>query len=213
MGRNVNRIPFFLAALALAACALHPGRGVKSCHYRFQNLAFTGMDASQTNWQVNVTVSNPNAHDVTLTRMKFALLHDADTLIRGWNPEKRVVASMDSQMILTSLSLPNSVWQRLPPEIWTQTEAKFVIVADAYLNTWMGDLVVPGAVRQTIKINMPEQAGKLKDMLMRRFFSWPGQRLLEDPGTPGIPAPAPPGPSPAQPPAAPDQDPWRDEPL
>lgn len=170
-----------LALLLLGACTLHPGRGLKSCQYRFQTFTFLGMDAGQTHWQVDVAVSNPNDHDVTLTRMRYALLYNADTLLSGWNPEKQTVAAKDSMMLRTTLDLPNTLLKRLPPEIWTQTDAKFLIQADAYLTTWVGDIVVPGAVKETVHINMIEQLARYKDMLMRQFFTWPG-RHLEDGG-------------------------------
>jgi hypothetical protein len=213
MSTKVNRFPArradspaalracVLAAvlLALAACT-HPGRGLKSCRYRFQTFTFTGMDAQQTHWQVDVAVTNPNAHEVTLTRMRYALLYQADTLLSGWNPEKKTVGANDSMMVRTSLDLPNTLFTRLPPGIWAQTDAQFVIVADAYLNTWVGDIVVPGAIRQTVHINMTEQLAKYKDMLMRRFFTWPGRHLEDgginapdgNPPAPGESAPSPP---------------------
>jgi hypothetical protein len=214
MDVKVNRIPrlSFLAAFCtvccatwLAGCALHPGRGVKSCKYRFQTLTFTGMDTQQTHWTVDVAVTNPNAHEVTLTRMRYALLYQNDTLLSGWNPSQRMVAAGDSQVIRTTLDLPNAVWRKLPPGIWAQTDAQFVLVADAYLKTWVGDLVVPQAIKETMHVNMTEQVAKYRDMLMQRFFSWPGPHLNDG----GIAAPDTSVPSPR----APGGDPGRDEPL
>jgi hypothetical protein len=190
-----------MAIAFLAACGMGPGPGVKSCKYRFQTLGFTGMDAQATHWQMDVAVSNPNAKEVTLTRMRYALLYQADTLLSGWNPEKRVVAPNDSQMMRTTMDIPNALWKRLPPGIWSQTDAQFQLVADAYLSTWLGDVVVPNAVKETVHINMTEQVAKYRDMIMKRFFSWPGEHLNEggiagpDSSAPGDPAPPRSGPS------------------
>ncbi|MDB5103607.1 MAG: hypothetical protein JWP91_1296 [Fibrobacteres bacterium] len=173
------RLPAAALVLLLAACALNPGRGVKSCKYRFQTLGFTGMDAQATHWRMDVAVTNPNAKDVTLTRMRYALLYQADTLLSGWNPEKRTITANDSQMIQTSLDIPNALWKRLPADIWTQTDAKFDLIADAYLSTWVGDIMVPHAVKETVHINMTEQVAKYRDMVMKRFFGWPGEHLNE----------------------------------
>jgi len=63
------------------------GRGVKSCRYWFQALTFTGLDSQATHWKLNVAVVNPNSHEVSLTRMHYALMYQADTLLTGWNPE------------------------------------------------------------------------------------------------------------------------------
>lgn len=190
MRAKVNRISWTLGILILAGCT-HPGRGVKSCKYRFQNFSFLSMDAAQTHWQVDVAVTNPNDHEVTLTRMRYALLHESDTLLSGWNPEKRVVRANDSMSMRTTIDLPNSVLKRLPPGIWSQKDAKFTFVADAYLNTWMGDIVVPQAIKETVKIDMTQQVAKYRDMLMQKFFSWPGRRLEDG----EIPAPNPNPPS------------------
>ena len=180
---------------ALSACSLHPGRGLKSCKYRFQTFTFLGMDAGLTHWQVDVAVANPNAHEVTLTRMRYALLYGADTLLSGWNPERKLVPAKDSTVLTTTLDLPNTLFTRLPPGIWSQTDARFPIVADVYLNTWLGDIVVPQAVKDTVHINMAAQVEKYKDLLMRRFFTWPGKHLEDG----GINAPD------AGPPAPPDE--------
>jgi late embryogenesis abundant protein len=172
--------PFFLASIFLASCSWLPGRGFKSCKYRFQTLTFLGMDAQATHWHMDVAVSNPNAKEVSLTRMRYALLYQADTLLSGWNPEKRVLAAGDSQVIRTTLDLPNAVFKRLPPALWSQTDAQFTLVADAYLNTWIGDVTVPQAIKETVHIDMTEQVAKYRDMVLKRFFGgWPGKRLNE----------------------------------
>lgn len=182
MSLKVNRFPAFLAAaLILSACSLHPSRGLKSCKYTFRSFTFLGMDAGQTHWQVDVAVANPNAHEVTLTRMRYALLYGPDTLLSGWNPEAKLIAAKDSAVLSTSLDLPNTLFTRLPPGIWSQTDARFPILADVYLHTWLGDIVVAQAVKDTVRINMVAQVAKYKEMLMRSFFKWPG-RHLEDGG-------------------------------
>ena len=124
--------------------------------------------------------------------MRYALLYQADTLLTGWNPEAKTVPAKDSAVLRTSLDIPNTLFARLPPGIWSQTDAKFQLVADAYLSTWVGDVVVPNAVKETVHINMVEQVAKYKDLLMQRFFSWPG-RQLEDGGI-NSPNPDPPPP-------------------
>ena len=187
--------PFLALALVCLMGCFHIGRGVKSCRYHFQDLAFAGMDASATHWKMRLGVVNPNPHEVTLTRMRFTLLREADTLLSGWNPEQHVLPAGDSTSIETSLDLPNAVFQRLPAEIWTQTDARFRIVADAYLHTWMGDLLVAKAIDQTVHVDMTKQVARLRDLLMQRLFSWP-QKLKEgeipQPDN-REPAPAPPG--------------------
>ncbi len=186
MRDKVNRFstaPFFSAlvcVLLLSACSLRPAKTIKSCRYRFQTLTFSGMDAGQTHWLLDVAVANPNSKPVTLSRMRFALLHDADTLLTGWNPAKKEIAPLDSQVIQTTLDLPNALWKRLPGSIWSDTDAKFLVTADAFLNTWVGPIEVPDAVHQTIHVNMPAQMAKYRDMLMQRMFSWPGRKLKED---------------------------------
>lgn len=142
------------------------------------------MDAGASHWKIQVGVVNPNGHEVTLTRMKYSLLHGADTLLSGWNPEKRVVPASDSITAEATLDVPNAVWQRLPPGIWSQKDASFLIVADAYLHTWVGDLVVTDAVRQTVHVDMTKQVERVKEMMMQRLFSWPSRKLHEG-GTAG----------------------------
>ncbi|HKP97639.1 MAG TPA: LEA type 2 family protein [Fibrobacteria bacterium] len=209
MSPKVNRFPrrtalsaaTLLTGLALflsSGCSPRPGKGLKSCQYRFQTFTFTGMDAGRTHWQVDVAVSNPNGRDVTLTRMRYALLYQADTLLSGWNPERKIVPAKDSALVRTSLDLPNTLFARLPPGIWSQTDARFLLVADAYLHTWAGDVVVPQAVKETVHVNMVEQVAKYKEMLMQRFFTWPG-RHLEDGGI-NAPDADPPGPGGGEPP-------------
>lgn len=186
-------LPWALALLCLAGC-FHIGRGVKSCRYQFKDLAFAGMDGSATHWKMRLGVANPNRHEVTITRMRFTLLREADTLLSGWNPEQHVLPAGDSTLIETSLDLPNAIFQRLPPGIWSQTDARFRIVADAYLHTWMGDLMVPNAIDQTVHVDMTKQVARLRDMLMQKLFSWP-QKLREG----GIPQPDTNEPAPAPP--------------
>lgn len=173
-------VSIFLASIFLTSCSWLPGRGFKSCKYRFQTLTFLGMDAQATHWHMDVAVSNPNSKEVSLTRMRYALLYESDTLLSGWNPEKRILAAGDSQIIRTTLDLPNAVFKRLPPALWSQTDAQFTLVADAYLNTWLGDVTVPQAIKETVHIDMTEQVAKYRDMVLKRFFGgWPGNRLNE----------------------------------
>lgn len=179
MGPKVNRFRFLAAAALICACSLHPGRGVKACKYRFQTLAFSGLDGNASHWRMDVAVANPNAHEVTLNRMRYALLYESDTLLTGWNPEKRLIAAKDSQVIATTLDLPNAILKRLPAGIWSQTDAKFKLVADAYVSTWVGDIMVPYAINETVHINMTEQVAKYRDLVMKRFFGWPGNHLEE----------------------------------
>jgi hypothetical protein len=189
-----------LASLFLTGC-FHYGRGVKSCRYYFQGMSFASMDASASHWKLRLGVVNPNPHEVTLTRMRFSLLHDADTLLSGWNPEQHVLAAGDSISAETTVDLPNSIFQRLPAEIWTQTDARFRIVADAYLHTWMGDLLVPNAIDQIVHVDMAKQMTRFRDLLMQKLFSWP-EKLRGG----GIPRPDTTEPAPVPPPAG-------DEPL
>jgi hypothetical protein len=188
-----------LAILPLSGC-FHIGRGVKSCRYQFRSLEFAGMDAAATHWKLNLGVVNPNPREVTLTRMRFSLLHESDTLLSGWNPEQRVVPAGDSLAVETSLDLPNAVFQRLPAGIWMQKDARFQIVADAYLHTWMGDLMVAKAIDQTVHVDMTKQTARFRDLLMQKLFSWP-QHLREG----GIPGPDTNEPAPALPPPAGDE--------
>jgi hypothetical protein len=189
-----------ITASVLAGC-FHIGRGVKSCRYHFQGLAFSGMDASASHWKLRLGVANPNTHEVTLTRMRFFLLHEADTLLSGWNPDQHVLPGGDSISAETTLDLPNSIFQRLPPGIWSQTDARFRIVADAYLHTWMGDLLVPKAIDQVVHVDMTRQMARFRDLLMQKLFSWP-EKLRGG----GIPQPDTSEPDPLPPPAG-------DEPL
>lgn len=210
VNRFISRpvLPLVLAFL-FTACSLHPARGLKSCRYRFVSFAFLGMDARQSHWRVQVAVSNPNSHEVTLARLRYALLYDTDTLLTGWNPEAKTVPAKDSLVAMASLDLPHAVFQRLPAGIWSQTDARFVIVADAYLHTWLGDITVPTALRDTVHINMPEQVARYRDLLMQRFFPWPGKHL-ED-GTAPAPDEGPPRENPVPP--FPDRSPPTDEHL
>jgi hypothetical protein len=178
---KIVSLTFFIG---LSGCARHPEKALKACRYQFNSFAFSGMDAGQTHWRLDISIVNPNKHPVTLVQMKYSLLHDVDTLLSGANPIKRELAVGDSQVIQTTLDIPNTLWKRLPADIWSQTDAKFLVVTDAYLDTWAGPIFVPGAMRQTVHVNMPEQVAKYRDMLMQKMFSWPGNKLDESP-TPG----------------------------
>lgn len=184
-----------LTVLVLAGC-FHLARGVKSCRYHFQGLSFSGMDAAASHWKLRLGVANPNPHEVTLTRMRFSLLHEADTLLSGWNPEQHVLPAGDSISAETTLDLPNSIFQRLPPGIWSQTDARFRIVADAYLNTWMGDLLVPNAIDQIVHVDMTKQMARFRDLLMQKLFSWPEKLRGGDIPRPDTNEPSPPPPPP-----------------
>ena len=194
MPDKVNRFPKSnpilvpcLICLALAgfllsfnACAPRPGRGLKDCRFRFHSLAFTGVDAGASHWKLTLGVMNPNAKEITLTHMRYALMHEGDTLLAGENPETRVVPAKDSLIGETNIDIPNAIWQRLPSAIWSQTDVAFVISADAYLHTWLGDIRVPGAIRETVHVDMVQQVARMKEMLLRKMFNgWPGKHLEE----------------------------------
>jgi hypothetical protein len=153
------------------------------------------MDASATHWKLRLGVANPNPHAITLSRMRFSLLHEADTLLSGWNPDQHVLGAGDSISAETSLDLPNAIFQRLPAGIWTQSDAQFRIVADAYLHTWMGDVLVPHAIDQIVHVDMAKQMARFRDLMLQRLFSWPDK--LRGGGIPrpdtSEPAPVPPG--------------------
>ena len=186
--------PIFIATVLLLAGCYPIGRGMKSCRYTYQSLAFAGMDAAATHWKLRLGIANPNPHEVTLTRMRFALLHEADTLLSGWNPEPHRLPAGDSLSLETGLDLPHAVFQRLPRDIWAQTDARFRIVADAYLHTWVGDLLVPRAIDQVVRVDMTKHVAQFRDMLMQKLFTWP-RHLREG----GIPQPDTHEPSPASP--------------
>jgi len=131
--------------------------------------------------------------------MRFSLLHEADTLLSGWNPEARNVPAGDSMPVEATLDLPNAVFQRLPAGIWMQNDARFRIIADAYVHTWMGDLMVAKAIDQTVHVDMTKQTARLRDLLMQRLFSW-HQHLREG----GIPQPDTSEPVPVAPPPGED---------
>ncbi len=212
MRPKVNRFiqPFalgLLLPLLLTDCSLHPTRGLKACRYRFQTFSFLGADGQATHWRVTVGVSNPNGHEVTLARLHYALLYQTDTLLSGWNPESKTIPAHDSLEVRTSLDLPHALFKRLPPGIWSQTDARFPIVADAYLHTWVGDFLIPQAIKDTVHIDMTAQVARLQEMLMKRFFGWPGKHL-EDGSVPN-PDEGPP----AQNRSAPDGSPGTDEHL
>jgi hypothetical protein len=174
-------LTFSLSLLLLTNCFWQPTRDFKTCKYRFQSVAFSSVDASQTHWKLGIVVNNPNKRPVILTRMHFALLHLNDTLLSGMNPTQREIASLDSQVIETNLDIPNTVLKKLPSSIWSDTKAEFTVTAGAFMDTWLGPIEVPGAIRQTIHINMPEQLAKYRDMMIQKMFSWPAKKLKEDP--------------------------------
>jgi hypothetical protein len=189
----VNRSFLALALLTLGACSLlHPGRGVKSCRYGFRAITFSGFEGSQSDWKLDLSVVNPNSHPVTLNRMHFALMHDQDTLLSGWNPEKRVLAPGDSQTLETTLEFPIAALGRLPPALLADADAQFTLVGDAYLDTWVGAMRFPGALRQTIHVNMPKQLTHYRDLLMNRFFApWMSKGAPPSPDS-AVPPPQPP---------------------
>ena len=139
------------------------------------------MDGGATQWHLDIAVANPNKRPVTIARVHYAVLHDADTLLTGWNPAQREIAAADSQIIQTTLAIPNTLWKRLPTDIWSKTDAAFLVTADTYLDTWLGPIEARGALRETIHINMPEQMAKYREMIMQKLFSWPGQKVEQGP--------------------------------
>jgi hypothetical protein len=94
-------------------------------------------------------------------------------LLSGWNPEKRVLAPGDSQSFQAPLELPHAAWKRLPADVLTNPDVRFEIIGDAYLDTWLGEMTFPGALHQTIHVNMPAVIEKFQNQMLRRFFSWP----------------------------------------
>ncbi len=186
MRTHVNRITIGLFLLAFTGCFWHGTQGVKACKYSFHKLDFIGVDGAASHWKLTVGVANPNAKPVTLTRLRYALVHEADTMLTGANPQEHEVPPGDSLISETTLDIPNTLWQRLPPGIWSQTDAAFTIVGDAYVHTWMGDIVVNQAIKQTVHVDMTKQVARMKEMLLQKLFGggWPG-RHLEDGGIVG----------------------------
>src|SRR5437868_2369204 len=73
-----------LSLALLAGCSwMRPGSGLKSCGYQLRSMAFAGMDSSGSHWNMKMLMSNPNDRPVTLTRLRFAVLHENDTLLAG----------------------------------------------------------------------------------------------------------------------------------
>lgn len=157
--------------LLLSGCALfQAGRDLKSCRYAYQGFGFASVDAEKTYWNIGINVANPNAKPVTLEKMRFALLHQEDTLVSGWNPSRQEIAAGDSLDLTSTLEIPHAILQRFPPSLLADPKARFTLVGDAYLNTWLGEMQVPGAFRQTLYINMPEQVAKVRTIFMQKLF-------------------------------------------
>lgn len=179
-----------LPALLLSGCALFkPQEAVKTCRFSFHSLSFAGLDKRETHWKLKAGVTNPNIRPVKLLRMQFALHLDRDTLFSGWNPEERILAPRDSQEIQVDLNLPNNILKRLPPELLTNTDAQFLLTADAYVDTWLGEVRIPNALKQTIHMNMPEILNSYSQQLFKRFLGG-GQGFFRGPGQdtpPGTP--------------------------
>lgn len=162
-----------LAVLAglLTSCALFsPARGFKSCRYEYRSFAFAAVDNLKTSWTVDIVVVNPNRKPITLEKLRFAFLHAGDTLVSAWNPARREMPAGDSALITTTLDIPHALLQKLPPEILSDTQAKFTLVGDAYLQTWVGEVAVPGALKQSLHVNMPEQMAKVRNIFMQKLF-------------------------------------------
>jgi hypothetical protein len=185
-----------IALLGLSSCAwLRPAKGLKACRYTFHTLTFASMDQNKTYWVVDMGVVNPNDRPVTLEKMSFALLHGLDTLVTGWNPAKRELAAAESTVLQTSLELPLTIIQRLPPSLLANTRAEFTLVGDAYLQTWIGEVHIPDALKKKIYVNMPEQVAKVRNMFLQKFFPWSGgaapkQAVPQAPSTPPGQGPA-----------------------
>lgn len=193
--RFVPAILLACLALGIASCALFKaGKGLKACRYTFQNMAFSSLDKDRSYWTVDVGVVNPNPHPVTLEKMRFAFLRLDDTLVTGWNPSRRELAPAESVSLRTSLEIPHAVIQRLPPGLLADPAAEFTLTGDAYLKTWVGEVHVRDAVRRTIKVNMPEQVAKVRNLFLQRLFPGflrpaPGQAQPES--VPAYPRPSP----------------------
>lgn len=188
-------------SLALAACSLFdPSRGLKACRYDYRSFAFASVDGSSTYWVIDMGVKNPNTRPVALEKMRFSLLRGRDTLVSAWNPERRELPAGDSAVVQTTLQLPHAILQRLPPSLLAESRAEFTLIGDAYLQTWVGEVRVPGALKQTLHVNMPEQVAKVRNILMRSLFKGFGMPPSGTQGAPANPAAPRPPPVPAVPP-------------
>lgn len=208
--RAKGRIALLAAAalaLGIAACSLfNPSRGLKACRYDYRDFAFASVDGSSTYWTVDMGVKNPNSRPVTLEKMRFVLLRERDTLVSAWNPERRELMPGDSAVLQTTLQLPHAILQRLPPSVLAETRAEFTLIGDAFLQTWVGEVRVPGALRQTLHVNMPEQVAKVRNIFMRNLFKGFGRPRPDAPAHPAVPgSPGHPA-SPSAPPALPEDD-------
>lgn len=160
-----------LLALGISACALfRAGKGVKSCRYHYRTFHFASLDQAKTYWLIDVDVVNPNPKPVILDKMRFSLLHEEDTLVTAWNPERKELAPGDSLPFRSNLEIPHALLQRLPPGLLANPRAEFTLVGDAYLDTWLGELTIPGAMRQTIYVDMPEQVNKVRNLFLQKLF-------------------------------------------
>jgi hypothetical protein len=192
-GRFHLPLLLLLSVAGLGACSLfQAGKGLKSCRYSYKGFGFSKVDGERSYWSVDVGVANPNARPVTLEKMRFALLHGKDTLVSGWNPGKLELAAGDSAVLHSTLEIPHTFMQRLPPGLLRNTAAEFTLSGDAYLQTWLGEVQVPNAFRKTIHVNMPQQIARVRDHFMKRLFLPPG-RLSPSPNPPSAPPPG--GPS------------------
>lgn len=157
--------------MGISACALfRAGQGVKSCRYHYRTFHFASVDQAKTYWLIDIDVVNPNKKPVTLDKMRFSLLHAEDTLVAAWNPERKELAPGDSLSIRSNLEIPHALLQRLPPSLLADPKAEFTLVGDAYLNTWLGEMTIPGAMSQTIQVNMPEQVAKVRALFLQKMF-------------------------------------------
>jgi hypothetical protein len=160
-----------LGALGLSACALfQAGRSVKSLRYHYRTFHFASVDQAKTYWLIDVDVVNPNPKPVAVDKMRFSLLHARDTLVTAWNPERKELAPADSLPFRTTLEIPHALLQRLPPSLLADPKAEFTLVGDAYLRTWLGEVTIPGALTQTIYVNMPEQVNKVRNLFLQKMF-------------------------------------------
>lgn len=134
------------------------------------------MDQNKTYWVVDMGVVNPNDRPVTLEKMRFVLLHGQDTLVTAWNPAKRELAAAESTVLQSTLELPLAIIQRLPPSLLADTRAEFTLAGDAYLQTWIGEVHIPDALKQKIHVNMPEQVAKVRNLFLQKLFPRSGGR-------------------------------------
>ena len=169
------KLALFSLALLIGCSSIKPGSELKSCGYQFRSLVATGLDENNSYWNLQMLMYNPNSRPVTLNKLRFAIMNDNDTLLKGFNTLEKVVAANDSIVIQTTLDFSHTVFKHLSPELLANTNASFDLGADAYVNTWMGEIMVPGIFRQSFHVNVPEQLERYRNVLMQKHLLPPPQ--------------------------------------